>query len=450
MAHAAVRETSLSNFSKAQRELAARTVLSQRMAADRAEVINGAMAASGICPPPIFVANNEGATFDDIDGNQYLDTCMGFGVHVLGHKPNAVENALHMQLSRGWHYSLRGQDQLEYANMILDAAKGNERVVFCNTGTEATLYAIRAARAISGRNKIALFDISYHGAHDSVLVWPGPGSTADSPAPMPFGHGITEGVLSDVVLLPYRHPAALDAIRKHANELAAVLVEPVQGSRPDPNVGDFLTQLRSLCDELGTILIFDEVLTGFRLAYGGAQERYGVASDLTTYGKSVGGGLPIGIVAGRRELMESFGDFTAPGGIFFGGTFSGNPLSVAAGLATLRVLRSNPGIYDEIDRLTARLTSEFNRYCMENQYPARIMSCGSMWQIFFNEAPLSSFGYEGKEAEGAFYLHCLNMGVFIHATHRCYMSAAHTSEDVDRLLTVFTEALHLARGDGLV
>jgi len=266
---------------------------------------------------------------------------------------------------------------------------------------------------------------------------------------MPFGHGITEGVLSDVILLPYRNPAAFDAITEHAGELAAVIVEPVQGSRPDPDVGEFLTDLRSLCDDLGLILIFDEVLTGFRLAYGGAQERYGVASDMTTYGKTVGGGLPIGVVAGRKELMESFGDFTAPGGIFFGGTFSGNPLSVTAGLATLEALRSNPEIYNEIDRLTARLTTEFNRFCEENQYPAQVLSCGSMWQMFFNEAPLSSFGYEGKEAEGAFYLHCLNMGVFIHATHRCYLSEAHTNEDVDRLLAVFKEALSLVRGDGL-
>jgi glutamate-1-semialdehyde-2,1-aminomutase len=449
MAQAAVREESLPNLRNAQQELAARTRLSQRMAADRAEVINGAMAASGICPPPIFVAHNEGATFEDIDGNEFLDTCMGFGVHVLGHRPKAVEGALRAQLSHGWHYSLRGKDQLKYANMILDAAEGNERVVFGNTGTEATLYAIRAARAVSGRNKIALFDVSYHGAHDSVLVWPGPGSTADTPVPMPFGHGITEGVLSDVILLPYRHPAAFDAIAEHAGELAAVIVEPVQGSRPDPDVGEFLTDLRSLCDDLGLILIFDEVLTGFRLAYGGAQERYGVASDMTTYGKTVGGGLPIGVVAGRKELMESFGDFTAPSGIFFGGTFSGNPLSVTAGLATLEALHSNPEIYNEIDRLTARLTTAFNRFCEDNQYPARILSCGSMWQMFFDEAPLSSFGYEGKEAEGAFYLHCLNMGVFIHATHRCYLSAAHTDEDVDRLLVVCKEALSLVREDGL-
>jgi glutamate-1-semialdehyde-2,1-aminomutase len=449
MVQTAVSEVDFSHLKNAQQELAARTRLSQRMAEDRTEVINGAMAASGLCPPPIFIARNEGAEFEDIDGNIYLDTCMGFGVHVLGHRPQAVEDAVRNQISRGWHYSLRGADQLAYARMIQSAAPGNERVVFCNTGTEATLYAIRAARALSGKTKIALFDVSYHGAHDTVLVWPGPGSTVEKPAPMPFGHGIPESTLSDVLLLPYLQSAALEAIKTHAGELAAVLVEPVQGSRPESDVGGFLAALRELCDDLGLILIFDEVLTGFRLAYGGAQERYGVASDITTYGKAAAGGLPIGIVAGRKDFMEAFGDFTAPRGIFFGGTFSGNPLSIAAGLAMLGHLRSDPGIYEKTNRLTSRLTTEFNAYCAENRYSARILSCGSMWQIFFREEVLGDFDYTGKEAEGAFYLHCLNMGVFVHATHRCYLSAAHTDDDVDRILEVFKRALSLVRADGL-
>ncbi len=148
--------------------------------------------------------------------------------------------------------------------------------------------------------------------------------------------------------------------------------------------------------------------------------------------------------------MDAFGDFTEPRGIFFGGTFSGNPLSITAGLSTLRHLHSNPGIYDDIDRLTARLTAEFNGFCADNDYSARIMSCGSMWQIFFSDEALIDFDdYGGKQAEGAFYLHCLNMGVFIHATHRCFMSAAHTDDEVDRLLAVFERALELVRFDGM-
>ena len=449
MVQLAVREPDLYHLKGAQRELVARTRRSQQMAADRTEVINGAMAASGLCPPPIFIVRNEGADFEDIDGNVYLDTCMGFGVHVLGHRPKPVEEAIRNQLARGWHFSLRGADQLAYARMIQSAAQGNERVVFCNTGTEATLYAIRAARALTGKTKIALFDISYHGAHDTVLIWPAPGSTADRLLPMSLGHGIPESVMSDVLLLPYRHSAALDAMAAHADELAAVLVEPVQGSRPEADVGGFLSELRKLCDGLNLILIFDEVLTGFRLAYGGAQERYGIASDITTYGKAAGGGLPIGVIAGRKKLMEAFGDFTAPRGIFFGGTFSGNPLSISAGLSTLQHLHSNPGVFSRIDRLTVRLTDEFNSYCAQNGHAARVISCGSMWQIFFRDEALSDFDYKGKEAEGAFYLHCLNQGVFIHATHRCYLSAAHTDKDVDRLITVFKSALHLVRADGL-
>lgn len=426
-----------------------RTGRSRKMADDRTEVINGAMAASGSCPPPIFIEKCDGASFTDIDGNEYLDTCMGFGVHVLGHKPPAVEAAIRDQLDQGWHFSLRNGGQLDYARLIQQAAPANERVVFCNTGTEATLYAIRAARAVSNKSKIALFDISYHGAHDSVLVWEKPGSAAGSPEPMTLGHGIPEGVLSDVLLLPFRHSSALAAIRANAGDLAAVLVEPVQGSRPDGNVAEFLGELRSLCDELGLILIFDEVLTGFRLSYGGAQERFGVVADMTTYGKAAGGGMPIGIVAGRRDIMESFGDFTTPGGIFFGGTFSGNPLSVAAGVGMLRALRANPRVYRHIDALTERLTEGFNGYCEERRFTARIVSCGSMWQIFFAAEALSDFGYDGKEAESAFYLHCLEAGVFIHATHRCYFSAAHTEGDVERMLSVFRAALEDVRADGL-
>lgn len=444
------RETEPYHLANAQQQLAERTRGSQKMAADRTEVINAAMAASGLCPPPIFIARNNGAKFEDMDGNTYLDTCMGFGVHVLGHRPKVVETALRDQLDRGWHFSLRGTEQLAYAGMIQAAGPCNDRVVFCNTGTEATLYAIRAARALTGKSKIALFDISYHGAHDGVLVWPGPGSTAGRPEPMSLGHGIPDGVMSDVLLLPYRHPAALEAIVEHHDELAAVLVEPVQGSRPEEDVGGFLTELRKLCDDLGLILIFDEVLTGFRLAYGGAQERYGIPADITTYGKAVGGGLPIGVITGRKEMMEAFGDFMEPRGIFFGGTFSGNPLSVSAGLAALRHLHANPGLYGEMDRLTSRLKDGFNAYCEKNEFSARIISCGSMWQIFFQDEAVIDFDdYGGKETEGAFYLHCLNQGVFIHATHRCFMSAAHNDENVDQLLAVFERALQLVRFDGL-
>ncbi len=364
--------------------------------------------------------------------------------------PKVVESAIREQLDRGWHYSLRGTNQLAYAGMIQSAAPRNDHVVFCNTGTEAILYAIRAARALTGKSKVALFDISYHGAHDGVLVWPGPGSTAERPKPMSLGHGITDGVMSDVLLLPYRHPAALEAIVEHYDELAAVIVEPVQGSRPEGDVGGYLSELRKLCNDLGLILIFDEVLTGFRLGYGGAQERYGVEADITTYGKAVGGGLPIGVIAGRKDMMDSFGDFSEPRGIFFGGTFSGNPLSVSAGLAALRHLHKTPEIYDDIDRLTSRLADGFNSYCEKNEFSARIISCGSMWQIFFNDEAIIDFDdYGGKEAEGAFYLHCLNQGVFIHATHRCFMSAAHTDEDVDQILSIFERALQLVRFDGL-
>ncbi len=445
----ALKQFEPTELQQTQSALEARTSRSRRVAIDRTEVINGAMAASGKAPPPIFVSDNDGAHFTDLDGNRYLDTCMGFGVHVLGHKPKVVEAAISDQIRKGWHFSLRNEEQLEYARAVQAAAERNERVVFCNTGTEATMYAIRAARAFTGRSKIALFDISYHGAHDSALVWETPGSLPGKPKPMTLGHGIPEGVLSDVLLLPYKNSRSLDSIREHKDELAAVLVEPVQGSRPDGDVEGFLTDLRRLCDELGIILIFDEVLTGFRLAYGGAQERFGIPADISTYGKAAGGGLPVGIVAGRRDIMDCFGDFSVEKGIFFGGTFSGNPLTTRAGLAMLQYLDCNRHIYDYIDKLTTHLTDAFNGYCEQHGFSARIVSYGSMWQVFFNTDALSDFGYDGKDAESAFYLHCLEAGVFIHATHRCYFSAAHTMADADRIIKVLKRSLTLLRTDGL-
>ncbi|OAN48973.1 aspartate aminotransferase family protein [Magnetospirillum moscoviense] len=446
----ALRKPRISRLEEAQADLHARTQRSRKMAADRSEVINGAMAASGIAPPPIFIADNQGATFTDLDGNSYLDTCMGFGVHVLGHRPKVVADAIKAQADKGWHFSLRGADKLAYAHRIQAASPTNQRVVLANTGTEATLYAIRAARALTGKSKIALFDISYHGAHDTALVWAAPGSTPEQVVPMTLGHGIPAAVTDDVLLLPYRHPLAIAQIRAQAHELAAILVEPVQGSNPQGDVGQFLAELRAVCDEFGIILIFDEVLTGFRLGYQGAQGKFGIAADISTYGKVAGGGLPIGVVAGKADLMAAFGDFTVAKGIFFGGTFSGNPMSIAAGLAALSELQSRPDIYAHVDRLTAKVTQGFNAHAEANNYPARIVSCGSMWQVFFQSEALSSFDYAGKEAEGAFYLHCLSKGLFIHATHRCFFSAAHTEADADFMLDVFAQSLAATREDGLI
>lgn len=411
------------------------------------------MAASGEEPPPIFIEHNEGARFTDIDGNEYLDTCMGFGVHVLGHRPRVIEEALGDQLTRGWHFSLRCPHQLDVANLIRQAGPNNDRVVFCNSGTEATLYALRAARAYSSKRKVGLFANSYHGAHDQVLIWPGPDSSPDVPEKQIVGAGVPEEMGDLAILLPYRSDRAFDLIRENKSELAAILVEPVQGSYPHPDVGDFLQELRRVCDEAGILLIADEILTGFRLGFGGAQEAFGFAADITTYGKALCGGMPAGVIAGRQDIMEVFSDFTQPKGIFFSGTFSGNPLSMAGGAALLSHLKDHPEIYDAINAKGDRLRAAFNAYCQENGYPVAMLGYGSLYQVFFPSEDAyvgAEFGTAGKKAEGAFYLHLLQKGVFVHATKRCFVSAAHSDEDIDLILTTYIGALEDLRADGLM
>lgn len=440
-----------SRLARARRDLAARTPRSAAMARDRAEVVNGAMAASGRAPPPIFIESSGGCRFTDLDGNVWLDLCMGFGVHLLGYNHPVLADAIRERAGRGWHFSLRCPEQLDYARLIRSAAPGNERVVFCNTGTEATLYAMRAARAFSGREKIARFAMSYHGAHDGVLFWPDPSGAPGQPRALPLGHGIPAALGELAPLLPWRDAAAFDLIEAHAHDLAAVMVEPVQGSLPEPDVGDFLHELRACCDRLGVLLIADEVLTGFRLAFGGAQERFGFTADLTAYGKAAAGGMPVGIVTGRADVMACFSDFTEPRGIFFAGTFSGNPLAAACGSAVLGHLREHPEIYRDFERRGDRLRAGFNALCEQRGYPVRMIGIGSMFQIFFRTPDggvLERFGGVGV-AEDAFCTLLLDAGVFIHATRRCFLSAAHGDAEIDHLLAVFADALAQVEADGL-
>lgn len=423
------------------------------MAADRSEVVNGAMAASGEAPPPIFIERNDGARFTDLDGNTYVDTCMGFGVHVLGHRHPIIAEAVAEQLDRGWHFSLRCSQQLDYARLLRQAGPNNDRVVLCNSGTEATHYALRAARAFTGKRKIGLFSNAYHGAHDQVLIWPSPDSTPEHLNKMIVGAGVPEEMSDLAILLPFRSERAFDIIRTNAGELAAVIVEPVQGSLPHPDVEVFLKELSVVCKEAGVLLIADEVLTGFRLAYGGGQEAFGFEADLSTYGKAAAGGLPVGVVAGRQDVMEVFGDFTQPKGIFFSGTFSGNPLSMAAGNAVLGHLRDNPEIYEDINRKGENLRSAFNTYSAEHSFPVQMLGYGSLYQLFFTvegSGVLSDFSYASRQAESGFYLHLLNRGVFIHATHRCFVSAAHTDADIALIIDACIAALEDARADELM
>lgn len=439
-------------------KLAAMTPQSRALAASNREVLNMGSAANLEMPHPVLMAASEGPFLIDVDGNRYIDTMLGFGAHVLGHRHPRVEAAVAEQLAKGWHFGIHNPLQEPLARLVTEAAPAMERVIFCNSGTEATMYAIRVARAFTGKPKVAIFDGAYHGAHDTGMIMARPDSPRLEPVAIPLGAGVPEGVRQDRILLPYRERAAFDVIRAHKNDLALVMIEPVQSSNPhlDDDSAAFLRELEAVCRDCGVLFLLDEVITGFRLAFGGAQERIGLKPDLATYAKALGGGFPIGAVAGRADIMALFqgpasGD---PRGIFSGGTFSGNIVTMAAGLALVSELKvRRTEAYPYIDTATARLAQRINGYAEAQQMPVQMLTGGSLFQIYFQREPIRSsrdVALTKAAAERDFYLHLLANGVLIPGTRRAFLSAAHAPAIVDTLAAAIERSLDACREDGLL
>jgi iturin family lipopeptide synthetase A len=374
---------------------------------------------------PIVGAGSAGSRFRDVDGNEYIDISMGFGVNLFGHQPSFVAAALREQLERGIELGPQSLLAGEVAELVCELT-GFDRAAFCNTGTEAVMTGLRLARAVTGRRKVAVFAGSYHGHFDGVLG-EADEESADGAA-RPMAPGVLPGMVADLVVLDYGDPLSLAAIRARAGELAAVLVEPVQSRHPGLQPAAFLRDLRELTREMDVPLIFDEMITGFRLAVGGAQEWFGVKADLATYGKIVGGGMPIGVVAGRRSLMDAldggdwrYGDASYPAveTTFFAGTFGKHPLAMAAARAVLRHLAEHGR--EEIARLnrrTAAFAGELNDWLEERSAPVRIEHCGSLFRFAFR-----------TNLDLLFY-HLLDRGVFIWEGRNCFLSTAHKDEDI--------------------
>lgn len=409
-------------------------------------------------PYPFYIKEAKGSRVTDVDGNEYIDMTMGFGPHVLGHAPDVVVDAVTDAAKRGLQYGLLSPYQESLASLVVDASPCAEQVVFANSGTEATMYAVRAARAYSGKTKIAMFDGGYHGAHDYVLVNAHRDSPRTSPVPRAMGAGIPTGTTDQIIMLPYREEAAFDLIREHKDELALVMLEGVQSSNPRMDHGDFLKRLRDVCRDCGVLFLLDEVITGFRLAYGGAQDVFGVVPDLVTYGKAAGGGMPIGAIAGPEEIMKVFadkqeGEEDGPAGIFAGGTFSGNPMSMIAGRAAVGYMKDHPEVYRHLAKQGTRLTDEINSFCQSEELPAQMMSALSMFHLRFQQSPINSsrdIDESLKEAESEFYLHLLNQGVVVPGIHLAFISAAHTAEDIDQIIDAFKKSFKEVRQKGLV
>ena len=404
-------------------------------------------------PHQIYIDSAEGPYLTDLDGNQYIDLTCGFGPNVVGNKAQPVEEALAAQIKKGWHYGIPGAEQARLAELIKESSSAVDEVMFCNSGSEATMFAFRAARALSGKRVIALFDGSYHGIHDYALVKAARKSERSAPTSVPLGAGVPDEVSKDLMMmLPYRDENAYELIRKHKDDLALVVIEPVQSSNPRLDNQQFLDGLRDVCTECGVLLMFDEVITGFRIEYGGCQQYYDIKPDLVTYGKAAGGGMPIGIVAGSKRVMNTFSGVDDTPAIFAGGTFNGHPLTMVAGIAILEHLKENQEeIYPYLHEQGNRVASEINEFCMSNNIPAQMMNAGSMMHLIFSgESIESSRDIDQRlyKLEKEFYLHLLGHNVIVPGIHLAFISYAHKPEIVDQVISAFKSTFEDLREDG--
>ena len=398
----------------------------------------------GVGGEPFVVESGEGARIRDVDGNEYIDFVLSWGPLVLGHAPPVVLDALERTMARGTSFGIPTALEVELAELVIERMPHIEMLRFVSSGTEATMSAVRLARAFTQRDALLKFEGCYHGHGDSFLVRAGSGVATLG---LPNSPGVP-GALAELTLTaPYNDVAGTRAIAEaHASDIAAIIVEPVVGNAgfiaPDPA---FLPALRQLADELGALLIFDEVMTGFRVAPGGARERFGVTSDLTTLGKVIGGGLPVAAYGGRRELME----LMAPSGpVYQAGTLSGNPLAMAAGLATLRAL--TPELHERIAARTGRLVQGFREAAARSGVPFTADAAGTMWGYFFSAEPVRDFA--GAKASDAalfrrFFHAALERGVYLAPSpyEAAFMSAAHGDDVVDDALERLEDALRAAR-----
>ena len=391
-----------------------------------------AFGAVGGTPP--FIASGDGPHITDIDGNQYIDYVGSWGPHILGHRHPAVIAAIKTALQNGTSFGAPTVAETEIAELVCELIPGVDCVRFVNSGTEATMSAIRLARGFTGRDRIIKFAGCYHGHVDSLLVQAGSGALTLG---TPSSPGVPGGCTADTFVLRYNDVVLVrEAFEEHGDSLAAVILEPVCGNMgcvmPQ---GAFLHVLRELCSAHDTVLIFDEVMTGFRVALGGAQQRFGVTPDLTTLGKIIGGGMPVGAYGGRRDIMDAV---SPVGQVYQAGTLSGNPVAVASGLATLRTLRDEDP-YSRLDALAARLEAGFLNAAREASIPAVTNRAGSMLTVFFTAHAVTDMdSATGSDTERfrRWFHGMLIRGIYLPCSQfeAMFVSAAHTPELIDETI----------------
>jgi len=389
------------------------------------------------------VKRGQGSKLYDMSGREYLDYLLGSGPMILGHGHPAVVAAVQEQLEHGSTYFLVNEPIVALADELCHAVPCAEQVRFTSTGTEATFFALRAARAWRKRDKIMKFEGAYHGSHDYALMSSSPKSPKAFPAATADSAGIPHAIEGEVLIAPYNDLATVEALLAvHAHELAAVIVEPFQ--RLIPPAPGFLQGLRALTERHGIALVFDEVVTGFRFAYGGAQEYYGVVPDLAAHGKIIGGGFPLAAVCGRRDIMAAFDPRLegTPDFIAQIGTLNGNPVAAVAGLATLAELRK-PGAYERLHRAGRALRDGLAQIVGRSGLPAQVIGETTVFDVIFTDRPVTDYR-STLTADGprlkAFNRECLRRGV-LKGHSKIYVSLAHTDADAARTLEVFAEAV---------
>jgi glutamate-1-semialdehyde 2,1-aminomutase len=399
----------------------------------------------GVGGTPFFVARAEGARIVDVDGRSYIDFLGSWGPLILGHAAGAVVEAVSEAARRGTSYGAPTAGEVEMAETIARAVPSMEMVRLVSSGTEAAMSAIRLARGATGRDIIVKFDGCYHGHADSLLVKAGSGGATFG---VPDSHGVPAALAALTATVPFNDIDAVSrAFAAHPGQIAAVIVEPVAGNMGVvPPAAGFLEGLRELCTRHGSLLIFDEVITGFRVARGGAQARYGVRPDLTCLGKIIGGGLPVGAYGGPRDLMSRVSPL---GPVYQAGTLSGNPLAVAAGLATLRALEP-PEVYERLERMGARMEADIAEAARATGMPVRVNRVGSMLTAFFTDGPVVDYA-SARRADTAryarFFHGMLDRGVFLAASQfeAAFLSLAHSDRDLDETARACRESLAALR-----
>jgi glutamate-1-semialdehyde 2,1-aminomutase len=384
---------------------------------------------------PLFINKARGSYLYDADGNKYIDYIASWGPMILGHAHEEVVNAIRERAALSTSYGAPTELEIEMAELITGMVPNVDLIRMVNSGTEACMSAVRLARGFTGKNKIIKFEGHYHGHADSFLVKAGSGLATLEIQTVP---GIPSGVSQDTLTAPFNHfPAVEELVKKHSGEIAAIIVEPVAGNMGcvPPEKG-FLESLRIICDRENIILIFDEVMTGFRLAPGGAQEKLAIRADLVTYGKVIGGGMPVGAFGGRREIMEHIAPL---GKVYQAGTLSGNPIAMIAGITTLKILKANPSIYQELEEKTRYLHMGLDEVLKNKNIPFVINRFGSMISVHFTPGPVKDFETSSQsdmQRFNRFFHSMLDQGIYLppSAYESWFLNNALSTRDLDETI----------------